>query len=67
MPLVPFLLYSALGTAVWTAALAYAGVVLQANFTMVGDYLNVATNVLLAVGGAMLVKRYIRCWSAAGG
>ena len=64
MPLAPFLLYSALGTAMWTAALAYAGVVLQANFTLVGDYINLATNALLAVGGILLVRRYIRCWKA---
>ena len=62
MPLMSFLLYSALGTTLWTAALAYAGVVLQANFTVVGDYVNVATNALLAVGGIFLVTRYIRCW-----
>jgi membrane protein DedA with SNARE-associated domain len=67
MPLAPFLLYSALGTAIWTTALAYAGVVLQANFTLVGDYINVATNGLLAVGGILLVRRYIRCWKGAGG
>jgi membrane protein DedA with SNARE-associated domain len=62
MPIGPFLAYSALGTVLWTAALAYAGVVLQANFTLVGDYLNIVTNVLLAVLGAMLVRRYVRCW-----
>jgi membrane protein DedA with SNARE-associated domain len=67
MPLAPFLVYSALGTGIWTAALAYAGVVLQANFTLVGDYINLATNALLAVGGILLVRRYIRCWKAAGG
>jgi membrane protein DedA with SNARE-associated domain len=66
MPLVPFLTYSALGTAIWTAALAYAGVLLQANFTLVADYINLATNGLLALGGIMLVRRYIRCWKAAG-
>jgi membrane protein DedA with SNARE-associated domain len=62
MPLAPFLLYSALGTIIWTALLAYAGVVLQANFTLVGDYINVATNTLLAVLAVLLVRRYIRCW-----
>jgi membrane protein DedA with SNARE-associated domain len=67
MGLGPFLLYSALGTAAWTAALAYAGVALQANFTLVGDYIDVATNVLLAAAGAMLVRRYVRCWRAARG
>ena len=65
MPLGSFLLYSALGTMLWTAALAYAGVVLQANFAVVGDYLDVATNALVAVGGIMLVRRYIRCWKVA--
>lgn len=64
MPLGRFLLYSGLGTAMWTGALAYAGVMLQANFTLVGDYLNVATNALLAVLAAMLARRYIRCWRA---
>jgi membrane protein DedA with SNARE-associated domain len=64
MPFGRFLLYSALGTAMWTGALACAGVVLQANFTRVGDYLNVATNAFLVVVGIMLVKRYVRCWKA---
>jgi membrane protein DedA with SNARE-associated domain len=66
MPMATFVLYSALGTAIWTAALAYAGVVLQANFTLVGDYINVATNVLLVLGGLVLTRRYIRCWRSTG-
>jgi membrane protein DedA with SNARE-associated domain len=37
MPLAPFLLYSALGTVIWTGVLAGAGVVLQANFSRVGE------------------------------
>jgi hypothetical protein len=49
------------------AALAYATVVLQANFTLVGDYINLATNALLAVGGILLVRRDIRCWNSARG
>jgi membrane protein DedA with SNARE-associated domain len=64
MPLGPFLLYSAIGTAAWTAALAYAGVVLRSNFALVGDYLDVATNVLFAALAVMLVRRYIKCWRA---
>lgn len=64
MPLGRFLLYSGLGTVIWTGALAYAGVMLQANFTLVGDYINVVTNGLLVLGGIMLVRRYIRCWKA---
>jgi membrane protein DedA with SNARE-associated domain len=62
MPRVPFLLYSAAGTIIWTAALAHAGVVLRANFTVVGDYVGVATNVVLATLGVLLIRRYFRCW-----
>lgn len=62
MPLVPFLVYSALGTIAWTAALAYAGVALQANFTVVGDYINMSTNVLFAALGVLLIRRYVQCW-----
>lgn len=62
MPRIPFLLYSAAGTVIWTAALAYAGVVLKANFTVVSDYIGIVTNVMLAGLAMMLVWRYVRCW-----
>ena len=62
MPLVPFVAYSVIGTAIWTAGLAYAGVLLRANFAVVGDYVDMASYVVLAVLGVMLVRRYIRCW-----
>ena len=38
-------------------------VVLQANFTIVGEYINIVTNVLLALLGAGLVWRYVSCWT----
>jgi membrane protein DedA with SNARE-associated domain len=57
-----FLLNSALGTAIWTGALAYAGVLLQANYRQVGDYINVVTNGLLAGFGVLMLWRYVRCW-----
>jgi membrane protein DedA with SNARE-associated domain len=63
MPLGRFLLYSTAGTLVWTAALAYAGVVLQANFTVVSDYIDAATNVLLIGLGVLLARRYLRCFN----
>ena len=63
MPLTPFLLYSALGTLLWTTALAYAGIVLHANFTVVGDYLDIVTNVLLGLFALILVRRYMKCWN----
>jgi membrane protein DedA with SNARE-associated domain len=62
MGVAPFLFYSALGTVLWTAALAYAGVILKSNFALVGDYINVATNAVLGVLALMLVRRYVNCW-----
>jgi len=64
MPILPFVVYSAIGTIIWTAALAYAGVALQSNFTIVGDYINLITNVVFGVIGVMLATRYVRCWRA---
>jgi membrane protein DedA with SNARE-associated domain len=65
MPLGAFLAYSAAGTIAWTAALAGAGVVLRANYELVGDYVGIATNIVFATLGIMLVWRYIKCWSPA--
>jgi membrane protein DedA with SNARE-associated domain len=62
MPWLPFLLYSAIGTIAWTAALVYAGAKLQQNFEMVSKYVDIVTNVVFVVLGAMLIWRYIRCW-----
>jgi membrane protein DedA with SNARE-associated domain len=64
MRALPFIVYSALGTIIWTAALAYAGVALQSNFTIVGDYINMVTNIVLGLIGVMIVTRYVRCWRA---
>jgi membrane protein DedA with SNARE-associated domain len=66
MPLAPFLVFSAAGTLIWTAALAYAGVMLRSNFTIVGDYVNIATNVLLGVTAVLMLRRYIRCFATSG-
>ena len=62
MPRSAFLLYSAIGTIAWTAALAYAGVILKSQFTVIGDYINVATNILFAALAVMLAWRYYKCW-----
>jgi membrane protein DedA with SNARE-associated domain len=64
MPVLPFVVYSALGTIIWTAALAYAGLALQSNFTIVGNYINIVTNVVLGVVAVMIAARYVRCWRA---
>lgn len=64
MALGPFLLYSAAGTLIWTGGLAYAGVVLRANFTLIGDYVGVVTNVVLGSLALFIIRRYLRCWKA---
>jgi membrane protein DedA with SNARE-associated domain len=58
----PFLSYSAIGTIAWTAALVYAGAKLEQNFEMVSKYVDIVTNGIFAVLGAMLIWRYVRCW-----
>lgn len=55
-----FLIYSAIGTLLWTLALAWAGTVLQSNFDKVGDSVNVVSNVLLAAFLVYLAYRYVR-------
>jgi membrane protein DedA with SNARE-associated domain len=52
MSLPRFLLYSTLGTALWTAALAIAGYLLEQQHQVVGDYLNPVSNTVI---GAILV------------
>ena len=49
MPLAPFLLYSSLGSLLWTAALAAAGYLLEANYRLVGDYLDRASKIILGL------------------
>jgi membrane protein DedA with SNARE-associated domain len=65
MPAAPFLLWSAAGTVAWTAALAGAGLVLEASYTVVADYVDIAADVLLVLFVALMVRRYFRCWNAA--
>jgi len=65
MPWPTFLFYSVIGTLAWTAALVYAGAILQANFGAVGRYIDMATNILFAGVAVMMVVRYVRCFRAA--
>ncbi len=62
MPLVPFLVYSTIGTLVWTALLAGSGLLLQASYARVAGYVDIATDVLLAGLVLLLVRRYVICW-----
>jgi membrane protein DedA with SNARE-associated domain len=49
MPLLPFLLYSALGTASWSGLLAGAGYLLEGQYKAVAGYLNPASNVVVGL------------------
>jgi membrane protein DedA with SNARE-associated domain len=59
-----FLAHSAVGTLVWTAALVYAGVALQHNFSVVGKYIDMITNIVFAGLAVMMGWRYLKCWRA---
>jgi membrane protein DedA with SNARE-associated domain len=47
MQLVPFLLYSTFGTALWVGLLTYAGLLLGQNYKLVEKFLGPASGVVL--------------------
>jgi membrane protein DedA with SNARE-associated domain/uncharacterized membrane protein YkvA (DUF1232 family) len=49
MPLAPFLFYSTVGSLLWTSALAAAGYVLEANYRLVGDYVDRASKIIIGL------------------
>lgn len=49
MPLPKFLIYSAIGSALWSAALAYAGYALGENYDRVEQYVGPASKVILGL------------------
>ena len=48
MPLVPFLLYSTLGTTLWVMLLTFLGFILGDNYKLVDKYLDPVSNIVLA-------------------
>lgn len=60
MDLVPFLLYTALGTAVWSGALAYGGVLLGDQYERLGQVVRWATYVIIAVAIAAVARWLIQ-------
>jgi membrane protein DedA with SNARE-associated domain len=60
MPVIPFLLYTAIGTVIWTTALAYAGKFLGQHYHRIGEYGAVATWVVLGIAAIVYVVRLIR-------
>jgi membrane protein DedA with SNARE-associated domain len=47
MPLIPFFLYSTIGTIGWVTLLTYAGYFLGKNYKLVEDYIDVITKVVV--------------------
>jgi membrane protein DedA with SNARE-associated domain len=64
MPFGPFLLYTSIGTIIWTVSLAWAGTMLESNFDVIGHYVERATNVGLIAFAAYLAWRYVRVFRA---
>lgn len=60
MALPRFLMFSAIGSGVWTAALALAGHELRRNYGAVADYLGPVSNVIIAALLAIYVVRVVR-------
>lgn len=54
-----FLIWTGLGTALWTALLASAGYLLESEYERVAEYLNPVSNVVLGVLAASYVIRVI--------
>jgi membrane protein DedA with SNARE-associated domain len=49
MNLIPFMIYSTLGTVIWSGALAYGGMVLGQQYEILGEYIGTATYVVLGI------------------
>ena len=60
MPLPKFLIYSAIGSALWSAALAYAGYALGENYEKVSHIVDPASKVILALVALYLVWTFIK-------
>lgn len=60
MPLLKYLLYSALGTVVWTGILAYLGKVLGERYETIGKYVGPVSYVVLGTMLLIYVVRLVR-------
>lgn len=49
MPILPFLLYSTIGTTLWVTLLTYAGYALGNNYKLVEDYLGPVSKIVLVI------------------
>jgi membrane protein DedA with SNARE-associated domain len=55
MPMGKFLLYTTLGSAIWTALLTYAGVLLGANWESILGWMKVYEHIVIAVTAALII------------
>jgi membrane protein DedA with SNARE-associated domain len=60
MPVIPFVLYSAIGTGIWTVALAYAGRLLGSQYDLVETFLGPVTWVIISIIVVLYIVRVIR-------
>lgn len=60
MPLIPFLLYSFLGSLIWTGILTYAGFLLGDNFQQVEKYIKPISVIVFASIAIYLIITFIR-------
>ncbi len=60
MHLLPFLLYSTIGTTLWVGLLTYAGYVLGDNYDLVDEYLGPVSKIVLAIIVAAFVIWVVR-------
>jgi membrane protein DedA with SNARE-associated domain len=60
MRILPFLAYTAAGTAIWAAVLAYLGYFLGTQFTQVGEYLDPISWIVLGAIGVLYFTRVIQ-------
>lgn len=63
MGLLRFLLFTTLGTTLWTTLLAVAGYLLQGQYEVVADYLNPITNIIVGLAVAAYLYR-VATWRA---
>lgn len=60
MNMIPFITYTAVGTGIWAAMLAYLGYFLASNFTKIDDYLNPVSWIVLGTIVAIYFVRVIK-------
>jgi membrane protein DedA with SNARE-associated domain/uncharacterized membrane protein YkvA (DUF1232 family) len=59
MPMAPFLLYSSIGTLAWTAALTAAGFLLEAQYRLVSDYVDLVSKAIIGLIVLLYVWRVL--------